>query len=129
MKRVLLIFLVLVSMLLGACSTHVAAPNSTSATTPAPVSPPTLTPTPIYTLNVSLAPQEGASVSLSPPGGAHEAGVQVTLTATPPSGFTFDYWDGDVTGTTSTINITMNSNKSITAHFKVSDIIVSGKKL
>ncbi|MDO8637800.1 MAG: hypothetical protein Q7R34_16450 [Dehalococcoidia bacterium] len=126
MKRFLLPSLVLVLILLGACSVPATTPNSTSATTPTPVSPPPTTPTPIYTLNVSLAPQEGASVS--PPGGVYEAGVQVTLTATPPSGFAFDYWDGDVTGNTSTINITMNSNKSITAHFKVSNIIVSGKR-
>ncbi len=75
------------------------------------------TPTPTYTLSVSVSPSGAGSVS--PPGGKYESGLQVTLTATPASGYTFDYWGGAASGSSPTINIIMNSNKSTTAHFKV----------
>jgi hypothetical protein len=42
----------------------------------------------------------------------------VTLTATPASGYAFDYWDGAASGSSPTVTITMNSDKSTTAHFK-----------
>jgi hypothetical protein len=87
---------VLVAILLSAC----AAPVSTAT----------------YTLSVSVSPSGAGSVS--PPGGKYESGLQVTLTATPASGYTFDYWDGATSGSSHTVTITMNSNKSTTAHFK-----------
>ena len=36
--------------------------------------------------------------SVSPSGGEYESGLQITLTATPASGYTFDYWDGAASG-------------------------------
>jgi len=77
------------------------------------------TPTPTYTLSVSVNPSQAGSVS--PSGGEYESGVQITLTATPANGYTFDYWNGDASGSSNTVTITMNSNKTITAHFKVAD--------
>jgi len=77
----------------------------------------TPTPTPTYTLSVSVNPPQAGSVS--PSGGECESGLQITLTATPASGYTFDYWDGAASGSSNTVTITMNSNKTITAHFKV----------
>ena len=74
------------------------------------------TPTPTYTLSVSVSPSGAGSVS--PSDGEYESGVQVTLTASPASGYTFDYWDGDASGSSNTVTITMNSDKTITAHFK-----------
>jgi hypothetical protein len=76
-----------------------------------------VTPTPTYTLNVSVNPPQAGSVS--PSGGEYESGLQITLNATPASGYTFDYWDGAASGSLNIVNITMNSNKTITAHFKV----------
>ena len=76
----------------------------------------TPTPTPTYTLSVSVNPPEAGSVS--PSGGEYESGLQITLTATPASGYTFDYWDDAASGSSNTVTITMNSNKTITAHFK-----------
>jgi hypothetical protein len=80
---------------------------------------PITTPIPTYTLSVSVSPSGAGSVS--PSGGEYESGEQVTLNATPASDYTFDYWDYATSGFTSTnpITITMNSNKTITAHFKV----------
>ncbi len=41
----------------------------------------------------------------------------VTLIAEPESGYTFDGWDGDCTGTTSSLLITLDKSKSCTARF------------
>jgi uncharacterized repeat protein (TIGR02543 family) len=70
----------------------------------------------ICTLTTNISPS-GAGF-IYPSGGEYESGVQVTLTASPASGYTFDYWSGSASGTTSTITITMDSDKSLTAHFK-----------
>jgi hypothetical protein len=44
-------------------------------------------------------------------------GTNVILTATPDSGSVFGGWSGNVTGSSSTIIVTMDSNKSVTATF------------
>ena len=77
---------------------------------------PPLLKTPTPTLSVSVSPSGAGSVS--PAGGEYESGVQITLTASPASGYTFDHWSGDVSGTSPTIVITMDSNKDITAYFE-----------
>jgi len=74
-----------------------------------------------YTLSVSVNPPQAGSVS--PSGGEYESGAQVTLTASPASGYTFDYWSGSASGTTSTITITMDSDASLTAHFKTTPTV------
>lgn len=75
------------------------------------------TPSPqMYTLTTNVIPSGAGWVSTS--GGEYESGAQVTLTATPASGYTFDHWSGSASGTTSSILITMNSDKSISAYFK-----------
>ncbi|MDO8716305.1 MAG: hypothetical protein Q7J73_05810 [Dehalococcoidales bacterium] len=79
---------------------------------------PTTTTNSKYTLSVGISPS-GAGL-VSPPGGEYVSGLQVTLTATPTSGYIFDYWDGAITGTSPLAAVTMNSNKSINAHFKPS---------
>jgi uncharacterized repeat protein (TIGR02543 family) len=68
-----------------------------------------------HTLTINISPLGTGSVS--PSSGEYESGVQVTLTASPASGYTFDYWSGSASGTTSTVTITMDSDKSLTAHF------------
>ncbi len=68
-----------------------------------------------YTLTVNVSPPGAGSVS--PPGGQYESGIQVTLTATPASGYTFDYWEGSASGSSATITITMDSDKNVIANF------------
>jgi uncharacterized repeat protein (TIGR02543 family) len=41
----------------------------------------------------------------------------VTLTATPDSGWQFDGWGGDLSGTTNPTTITMNGNRTVIANF------------
>ena len=68
-----------------------------------------------YTLTTSVSPTEGGSVS--PVGGTYDEGTSVTLTAIPASGYRFDHWSGDVSGNVTSVTITMNTNKSVTATF------------
>ncbi|WP_452602707.1 InlB B-repeat-containing protein [Pontimicrobium sp. MEBiC06410] len=53
----------------------------------------------------------------TPTNGTYADGTVVTLTATPASGYQFDGWSGDVTGTTNSISITMDADKIVTATF------------
>lgn len=69
-----------------------------------------------HTLSVGVDPPQAGLVF--PAGGEYESGVQVTLTANPASGYTFDYWAGGASGTSSTTTIVMDSDKGVTAHFK-----------
>jgi len=75
-------------------------------------------PSETYTLHTIVSPSGAGSVS--PSGGEYESGVQVTLTASPASGYTFDYWSGSASGESPTVTITMDSSKSLTANFKTS---------
>lgn len=105
MKGILLSILVMGTLLLSACGAPTIGP---------PVeSPPTEQQT--YTLSISVGPSGAGSVS--PSSGEYEPGVQVTLTATPASGYTFDYWDGDASGSSATVTIIMDSDKIVIAHF------------
>jgi beta-lactamase superfamily II metal-dependent hydrolase len=48
----------------------------------------------------------------------YDSGTQVTITASPASGWKFDHWSGDASGTSPTIVITMDSDKDVTAYFE-----------
>lgn len=92
MKRILLSILVIGSLLLTACAA------------------------PTYTLSVSVSPSEAGFVSY--PSDKYESGAQVKLTAIPASGYAFDYWAGDASGSSATTTVVMDSDKSIIAYFK-----------
>ena len=70
-----------------------------------------------YTLNTSVNPPEGGYITLNPPGGIYTSGTTVTATAVANESYVFVHWSGDVTGTNESIQIVMNSNKSIVANF------------
>jgi hypothetical protein len=74
-----------------------------------------ITRTPTYTLSVSVSPSGAGFVS--PVGGEYESGTQITVTATPSSGYTFEYWTGDMFETSLTAVITIISDMDITAQF------------
>jgi hypothetical protein len=67
---------------------------------------------------LTLTSVGSGSVNLNPPGGVFDAGTTVTLSAVPDSGWEFSDWDGDLEGTITTVNVTMNAEKKITAKFK-----------
>jgi hypothetical protein len=69
--------------------------------------------TPRYTLTASAG--EGGSVS--PTTGSFNSGTQVSVTATPNSGYQFTSWSNG--STVNPVTVTLNSNTSITANFEV----------
>jgi len=77
----------------------------------------TTQPIPQYTLTTNVDPSNGGYIALNPSGGMYDEGTVITATANANSGYQFDHWSGDASGTNPTIQITMDSNKSITAHF------------
>ena len=78
-----------------------------------------------YTLNIAVSPSAAAgtvSVSLA---GPYDSGTVVTLTAEAYSGYVFQAWGG--TDAVSVVNnqITMNSDKNITAVFETAPVVPS----
>jgi len=102
---------------------------SLSPATPSPTQPDTSTPgaATTYTLSIIVSPSGAGSVS--PPGGNYEPGVEVMLTASSATDYTFDHWSGSISDTTPTIAIMMDSNKTVTAHFKLSPITITATQL
>ena len=47
----------------------------------------------------------------------YDEGTGVLITATPASGYAFDHWSGDLTGSTNPDTVTMDTDKAVTAHF------------
>ncbi|UII79871.1 T9SS type A sorting domain-containing protein [Flagellimonas sp. CMM7] len=70
-----------------------------------------------YTLTTNT--NGSGSISLNPSGGTYNDGTVVTATATPASGYQFDNWSGSSTSTSSSVDITMDANKSLTANFSL----------
>jgi peroxiredoxin len=89
-----------------------------------PMSPTTISkPIKTYTLSTSVLPEAGGEIRIVSPSsssGIFEPGSQVTLMAIPKDCYTFSHWDG-ASGSSDTATITMDSDKSVTAHFKVKD--------
>ena len=90
--------------------------SQSAATALMPEPTPTEEPVMKYTLSTSVSPAGGGTIA--PEGTTYDAGTKLTLTATPASGYTFDHWSGDVTGTLTTTTVIINGDKTTTAHFK-----------
>ena len=71
-----------------------------------------------FVLTTNVNPAEGGSVS--PSKGNYESGEVVELLAEAATGYRFVSWEGDVSGDDNPVEVTMNSNKSITAVFEKS---------
>lgn len=69
----------------------------------------------VYTLTANVSPTDGGEVV--PSSGTYDSGTQVSLTAQPATGWNFDHWEGDAAGTSSSVTITMDTNKRVTACF------------
>jgi len=71
------------------------------------------------TFELSTLVSPARSGTVNPSSGSYDSSTGVTLTAMPASDYyEFDYWSGDASGTSQTITITMDSNKSVVANFK-----------
>ena len=73
---------------------------------------------PVENFVLNLSASAGGSIS---GGGTFESGTSVTLNATPDAGYTFDHWSGDANGTDNPLTITIDSNLTIIANFRLSD--------
>jgi len=69
-----------------------------------------------YLLSVVCNTAEGTS-SINPIKQAYLSGDSVTIVATPKAGYLFGNWSGASTATTSSITLTMNTDKIVTANF------------
>ena len=76
-----------------------------------------------YTLTVATDPCGAGAVILNPPGGVYSETMVVSVTAQAGAGYVFDYWSGDLAGSTNPETIIMDSEKTITAHFTFTGII------
>lgn len=74
-----------------------------------------------FSFTAKAYPEAAGTVTQTPDGDSFEADTEVTLTATPNSGYLFVNWTdskGTVLGTSTTLNVTVTANTSITANFK-----------
>ena len=69
-----------------------------------------------YNLTVSINGQ--GTTTLSPGVYTYDEGTQVTIHASPASSWRFDHWGGDASGSSTTVVITMDSNKNVVAYFE-----------
>lgn len=69
------------------------------------------------------------TVTKSPNQTTFNSGTSVTLTAHPNSGYHFVSWSGDVSSALSSITITMDSNKNITANFASPAFVAKGDRI
>ena len=71
-----------------------------------------------HTLTVNITGNGTVSQNPSvPSSGRYNYGETVQLTAVPATGYQFDGWSGDLTGTTNPESITMDADKTVTAIF------------
>jgi len=68
----------------------------------------------VHTLTISAT---GGTVTKSPDKASYEYGESVTLTASADAGYSFTGWSGAASGTNSSVTITMDGDKSVTANF------------
>lgn len=72
-------------------------------------------------LNIAIDPVGAGTVARNPVKDNYACDEPVTLTPVPNTGFKFDHWSGDLTGTTNPATLVMNATKNVTAHF-VNDV-------
>jgi hypothetical protein len=77
-------------------------------------------PAPLVTLTTNINPGNGGIVEISPtPNSSNQLpmGTVATLTARPTPGFGFTSWSGDASGSDNQIQVTMDTDKTVTATF------------
>lgn len=68
------------------------------------------------TTNYTLSTEVDGSGSVTPSSGSYPSG-NLTIKATPMPGYIFDHWSGDLSGSENPTLLTLDQNKTITAHF------------
>ena len=103
-----LVAIALIFSMLTGCQSQ-----STELPTPSPIpeAPPVL-----YDLSITVDPPEGGFAY--PSNGQYEAEAELDLHTRPDDGYVFDHWSGDISGDSREVTLTLDSNKSVTAHFR-----------
>ncbi len=70
-----------------------------------------------FTLTTAVSPTGSGTITQSPTGSSFSSGATVTLTPVAKTGYKFDKWSGDASGTANPLSVTMDKNKNITATF------------
>lgn len=73
-----------------------------------------------YHLDTATSPSAGGTVASDPPDcevGGCEEGTDVEVAASPNAGYEFTGWSGDLLGSANPTIVTMDADKSVTAHF------------
>jgi hypothetical protein len=74
-----------------------------------------------HSLSLSVDPSGSGTISVDPApncgGGLYAEDTEVQLTVIPYSGYSFGYWTGDLDGDINPRTITVDGDKSVTAHF------------
>jgi hypothetical protein len=79
---------------------------------------------PHFSLIVGAAGTGAGAVEVSPLAASYVSGTEVTLTAVPSSGDTFQGWGGSVSGTEKSIKVKMTADMSVTAAFGAAGKII-----
>jgi hypothetical protein len=78
-------------------------------------------------LALAVVPVGHGNVAVSPGANLYASGANIMITATPEAGQSFLGWSGDASGQTNPLQITMDTNKLIYAHFtKRPQLLLSG---
>lgn len=72
-----------------------------------------------YNLSVRVTPE--GSGNINPQSGEYEEGSSVTIRVSPNANYTFDSWSGNWSGSESPLTLVMDSNKTLTANFRLLD--------
>jgi hypothetical protein len=79
---------------------------------------------PDYTLTIEITPEEAGTTDPLP--GGFDEGENLRLRAIPAENYLFDRWEGDLTTESNPADLTMNSDKVITAVFKREPLTMGG---
>ena len=93
------------------CQTHTGVVSGWSSTSSVLIS--------YCTLTINVSPSGSGSVSKNPDKTEFSYNETVQLTANANSGYKFDHWGGDASGTQNPLTVTMDANKTITANFAI----------
>ena len=79
---------------------------------------------PDYTLHIEIIPEDAGTTD--PPAGDFHEGDNLRLRAIPTENYLFDRWEGDLTTVSNPADLTMNSDKFITAIFSRAPLSMGG---
>ncbi len=78
-----------------------------------------------YTVSTAIKEGEG-SIVVSPDSTDYQPGTELTITASPEDGYTFDHWDGSITGTSNPTILTVSEDDiDISAYFTATTSAIS----